>query len=297
MKTIIKEPLFHFILLGAAVFIAHRWVSKDKPTGDGGESADVIEVSAAQAEHLRHMWMRQWQRPPTESELRGLVQEHIREEVLCRQALRMGLEQDDMIVRRRLAQKMEFLTQDVANLRQPDDAELLKFLADNSERYQEPGPITFTHVYFSNERRKARSLEDAKGALAALVKSPEAAEETGDAFLLGHDLVLQTRRQIIATFGNDFAASVALLPQGRGWHGPVASAYGWHLVRVTQRGEPHRPELARVRDAVLRDYQDDQRRRANRELFEELRRRYRITVDEEAIKRIAQGDSLAEATR
>ena len=183
MKKLLKEPLLHFLLLGAMIFALNSWRESRRPAARTGAR---IEVTAAIIERLCAAYERQFGQPPDVNELREQVTAHIREEVLCREALAIGLDRDDTIVRRRLAQKMEFLANDIAIAAQPTDAELREFFTKNSARYAKPGRVSFQHVYFSGEKRGASADPAAREALAALAKGASD-ETTGDPFLLGFE--------------------------------------------------------------------------------------------------------------
>ena len=274
----LREPLLHFALLGMLIFAVNAWRAQRRPTEN---AAAHIEITAGTIAWLREGFTRQWHRAPDADELHGLVNDHLREEVLYREALAMGLDRDDSIVRRRMAQKMEFLTQDIAGAAEPDDAALRKFFAQNAARYMKAARVSFRHVFFSKERRGARLEADAREALAALAKG--ASDETmGDPFLREYEFTEASADDIATALGREFAEKVAALPAGE-WRGPVESSYGVHLVRVSGRAEPQPVALEAVREAVVRDFADERRRTANRELLEGLKARYRITVDEAAL--------------
>jgi parvulin-like peptidyl-prolyl isomerase len=213
------------------------------------------------------------------------VTAHIREEVLCREALALGLDRDDTIVRRRLAQKMEFLTDDITGAAEPDDAALQKFFTENAARYAKPARVSFRHVYFSQEKRGAGADAAARESLAALEKG--ASDDTmGDAFLHGFEFAERESEELATLFGPDFAARLAKLPPGA-WQGPVASSYGLHLVRVEARAEAKPVTLDEVRATVVQDFNDERRRTTNHEVFERLRERYQVSVDEAALTKAA----------
>lgn len=282
MKKLIKEPLLTFLLLGAALFALDRWRAKERPA----EMASLrIEVTAAVVERLRAGYERQFGRSPEVDDLRGLVTAHVRQEVLCREALALGLDRDDTIVRQRLAQKMEFLTDDIAGAVEPDEAALAKFFAENAARYARAARVSFRHVYFSKEKRGAAAETLARESLASLAKG--VSDETmGDAFLHGFEFAEREGEELAALFGPDFAKQLATLPVGA-WQGPVASSYGLHLVRVGSRADAKPVKLDAVRTTVMRDFNDERRRTANREVFEKLRERYQISVDEAALTKAA----------
>src|SRR5688572_33276496 len=151
MKKLFREPLVHFCVLGAVIFALNAWREKTPET-----PAARIEVTAVVIERLRVGFERQFGQAPDAEELRGLVTAHIREEVLCREALALGLDRDDTIVRRRMAQKMEFLTDDLASAAEPENAEVRAFFEKNAARYVKPARVTFRHIYFSRDKRGAK---------------------------------------------------------------------------------------------------------------------------------------------
>ena len=177
MKRLLKEPLLHFVVLGTLLFGAYEWMNR----GARNEGpAKQVRVSEGDVRWLVQTWSRQWQRQPTREELRGLVTNFLKEELLAREARAMGLDENDTIVRRRLAQKVEFLMQDTSRLAEPTDDDLRKFYAAHPERFQTDARISFTHVFFSREKHKDAAA-DAKTALAKLNDGTAKAEELGDA--------------------------------------------------------------------------------------------------------------------
>lgn len=277
MKKLTREPLIHFLLLGTLIFAVNAWRERQRPAES--ETAR-IEVTAGTIAWLSEGFSKQWHRAPDAAELRGLVNEHVREEVLYREALALGLDGNDTIVRRRLAQKMEFLGQDIATAVKPDEAALRKFFEENATRYAKAARISFRHVYFSKDRRGDRLEADAREALTTLAKG--ASEETvGDPFLREHEFADAIETDIASALGRDFAAQVVTLPAGE-WRGPVASSYGVHLVRVSARAEPQAVEFEAVREAVVRDFSEERRLAANSDFIRRLKARYSISVDEAA---------------
>lgn len=283
---ILKEPLLHFLILGAAIFMVHAWRQKGNAGGGDHDNGKRIDVNAATITRLREGWTRQFQRTPNAEDMRGLVEAHIREEVLCREALAMGLDRDDTIVRRRMAQKMEFLTQDISTAVAPDEAAVVKFFTQNAERYAKPTQVSFRHVYFSKEKRGEKLAADATEALRALAQPGVSDEAFGDSFLQGFDFSDQGEQDLSSIFGREFAMSVMKMPTAM-WSSPIASSYGLHLVRVTRRVEPRPVELAAVRDAVMRDFLDERRRVANDDVLERMKKNYEVVIDEAALKAAA----------
>jgi hypothetical protein len=292
MKKLLHEPLLHFLLLGAVLFAVFGWKSRSEEPEQAGNE---IHVGPAQVETLVSTFRKVWQRPPTAEELAGLIKEHITEEVLYREAKVLGLEQNDIVIRRRLRQKMEFLTADVATAAAPDEAALAQYFAEHAGQYAESPRLSFTQVYFNREKRGVKLAEDVKAGLAALAQNANAAAELGDTSLLPQGLDAASTLDIGSQFGNAFASALLKLPLNQ-WQGPVESGYGLHLVKITTREESPKPELAKVRDAVLRDYQTVQREELNHRTLEDFKKRYRITVDEAAVRE-ATAEMVAEGTK
>jgi hypothetical protein len=211
MKKLLKEPLLHFLALGAVVFALNAWRQKTRPIE---ASAPRIEVTAAVIDRLRAGYERQFGQAPDAKELRGLVTGHIREEVFCREALALGLDRDDTIVRRRMAQKMEFLTGDLADVAEPNEAAVREFFEKNSARYARPASVSFRHIYFSKEKRGAQGEAAAREALAALAKGASD-EAMGDAFLHGFEFAERETQEIAALFGGEFAGATRRAARGR----------------------------------------------------------------------------------
>jgi peptidyl-prolyl cis-trans isomerase C len=282
MKLFLREPLLHFVLLGTLIFGVRAWRGEDESKG---APKDRIEVAAGTIAWLGEGFAKQWHRAPNEAEMRGLVDDHIREEVLYREALAMGLERNDTIVRRRMAQKMEFLSQDITAAVEPDEAALQSYFAENPAFYAKAQRVSFRHVYFSKDRRGENVSADAVKSLEALSNGSDE-ELMGDPFLLSHDFENADANEIAATFGDRFTAEVMDMKEG-GWRGPVASSYGLHLVIVSGRAEPQTVAFATARDAVLRDLSEVRRREANLDFVRRLKQRYQITVDETALNEAA----------
>jgi parvulin-like peptidyl-prolyl isomerase len=278
---ILREPWVHFLVLGVALF-ALSAVLSDR----GADSSDQrIDMTATEIQWLARNWEARWQRPPTETELRGLVDDYIRQEVLYREALKMGLDRDDEIIRRRMVQKIEFLTEDLASQAQATEAELQAYLQENLDKYRLPERRSFTHIYFNFDQRGDAAVEAAEETLAQLRASPNASinyAELGDRFMLAHDYSAQSQAEVSRQFGGRFATALFEVEPGD-WQGPVGSGYGLHLVRVTDVWEGSVPELDRVRNEVVRDFASELRDQASEAMFSSLATQYEITIDEEAI--------------
>jgi hypothetical protein len=249
MKKWHKEPLVHFLILGALIFFLFSFVKDEKSNVAGNK----IVISTADMERLSVNWARKWNRPPTEAELKRLVETFIREEVYYREALALGLDRNDTVLRRRLMQKMEFMTNDLAELTTPDEDALNQFFLDNQDKYELPARVSFTHIYFSVDKRGARAASDAKRALSELATasgSVPRAPQRGDSFMLPYDFTRESPFEIARVFGSGFADR--LLETGiNAWQGPIESGYGLHLVRIREKIDSRVPELAEVIDTTV----------------------------------------------
>lgn len=271
MKRWLREPLVHFVALGALLFVLNGVF------GDSAADDPSITVSEPEIVRLAQLFAAQWQRPPTREELDGLVERQIREEVLYREAVALGLDQNDTIVRRRLVQKLEFLSQDLVD-DEGSESDLRAFFEDNAARFEEPAALTFTHVYFNPDRRGDSLQGDAELALAELRADPDGEPaEFGDTFLLPLSFAQRSQREVAALFGADFAGQLEALQVGE-WQGPVASGYGLHLVLLQERVDARIPEFGAVRDKVRTEYRSERRRDADEAMYQRLREQYRIDV-------------------
>jgi hypothetical protein len=276
LRKILREPLLHFVVLGAGLFALFGMVRE--PADEG---PDRIVVSAAKIQNLAQLFEQAWRRPPSQAELDGLIEDHIKEEILYREALAIGLDRDDIVIRRRLRQKMEFISEDVAAQAEPTEDELRALLAEHADRFREPSRVSFAQVYLSPDRRGEDAWGDAERMLVALDTGRSDPAEAGDPFLLEQDHRGVAAHDVERLFGGAFAARLAELPVGR-WSGPVESGYGLHLVLVRERTPARLPDLDEVRDAVRREWQAARREKANRTFYEKLRAGYEVVVERPA---------------
>jgi hypothetical protein len=292
MKSLLREPLLHFALIGVLIFGVNAWRDRGRPATDG--NLPEIEVSAGTIAWLGEGFAKQWHRAPDARELRGLVDDHVREEILYREALAMGLDRNDTIVRRRMAQKVQFLGEDIVASATPDESALRAFFEKNADKYAQPGNVSFRHIYFSKDRRGANLEADARAALDDLAKG---GDETrfGDPFVGEFEFTSADESRIASSLGGEFAKQVIALPDGP-WQGPLTSTYGTHLVLVTGREQARPVAFESARDAVARDFAEDRRLAANRDFLERLKARYRVQIDDAALEAAAK-DSTETAVR
>ena len=283
MKRILREPLLHFLLLGAGLFIAYGVMQKPGARGDSGE----IIVTMGQVEHLAAGFTKTWQRPPSPEELAGLVRDRVREEVYCREATALGLDKDDTVIRRRLRQKLEFISDDIAAQAEPTDAELAAYLQAHPDTFRVEPRFTFHHVYLNPAKRGEDLARDAAQLLAKLNQAGVNADtaELGDAFVLEHQFADLPASELTRQFGEKFAARLPELKSGQ-WQGPIESGYGMHLVLLSESTAGRLPALAEVRAAVRREWDNARRLEANERFYQELRKRYTVTIEglEPAVK-------------
>jgi len=275
IRKFLREPLVHFIALGALVFLLfHFNADRDAPQ-DG-----KIVVTPGKVEQLVTGFSRTWHRPPTQQELDGLVEDHIREEVLYREALAMGLDKDDTIVRRRMRQKLEFLTEDAGAAVLPTDQDLQSWLDQHPEKFRVEPEIAFSQVYFNTGRRGESASAAAAKAYARLNRAGRniAPLELGDPTMLPHDLPLSRVDEVASVFGKEFAQQVSQLEPGS-WGGPVQSSYGWHLVYVSERTEGRSRPLSEVREGVQREWLTARRNEIVDATYRKLREKYAIVVE------------------
>jgi hypothetical protein len=279
---ILKEPLFHFLLLGAAIFGGHRLVAGGRAT-----APDEIVVTQGRIDALTAAFTRTWQRPPSASERDGLIRDYIREEVYAREAIALGLDKDDVVIRRRLRQKLEFVSEDVLAPPEPTDDQLRAFLTSHPDAFSVEARFTFRHIFLNGEHRGEGLARDAARLLAQLGQPGTDPDTLGDSFLLDRRFEGLPAGLVAEQFGAQFAATLAELPTGQ-WVGPVASAYGTHLVFVAQRTGGRVLALEEVGDAVRREWVNAQRVESSERFYQGLLKSYSVTIE---------GVQMARATR
>ena len=274
MSNWLKEPLLHFLVLGALVFALYGFIGPDAP------SDDEIVVTRGQQEHLVTAFTRTWQRPPTQIEFTNIVDDWINEEIAYREGLSMGLDTDDTIIRRRLRQKLEILAEDIIAMAEPSEEVLQQYLDENRAAYTQQPVYTLRQIYFNVDERGATAEQDAEQALLLLQTDSALTnpETLGDRISLPHRNVRKREYELAGTFGREFADALADIEPGK-WQGPVLSGFGLHLVLI-EEFTPGRPlTLDEARRDVRRDWDNEQRILAIDRLYEELRATYTITVE------------------
>jgi PPIC-type PPIASE domain len=269
----LREPLVHFLAIGAALFVINGLVNGP----DDGPTGEAIIISEGRINQLAESFVLLSGRAPTAGEIASLVDDFVSEEVGYREAVAMGLDADDTIVRRRMRQKLEFLIEDAAASDPPTPAEMQAWLDADPQRYRLPERRALRHVLFSADKRGGVIERDAEAALDQIRKGADPAK-AGDQTMLPTAIPLTTEAGVAGIFGQDFA-SAAFAHQGEGWFGPVSSAFGLHLVSVIEV-EPGRPvSLAEVADRVSADIIESRRNTARDAFHARMRERYNIRID------------------
>jgi peptidyl-prolyl cis-trans isomerase C len=267
---LLKEPLLHFLVAGGLLFAGYSWIHR----GEKKEDPRRIEITSNQIQQIELDWRARWQRPPTQAELQAGISDELRQEVLYREALELGLDKNDTIVKRRMAQKMDFLTDEISALRDPAPGEVEAWFEKNRAQYLPPPLATFHHLYFSSDKRGANAEADARQAMGALERKDSTG---GDASMFQSSYSEQTLDQVARIFGTKFADQLYKLEPG-GWRGPVESGFGWHLVWVDAlvAGEP--PAFEAVATQAKADWLGEQRAELKRTAFDAMKARYEIVI-------------------
>lgn len=271
MKAWLREPLLHFLLAGGLLFAVWGWLGREDAPGD------AVRLTAAELNWLRATWSRQRQVPPTDEEMRGLVADYLQEERLAREARALGLDRDDTIIRRRLAQKLRFVVEDTASLPEPTDAQLRELHRQEAGVLLAPTRLSFTQLFFRTDAsaRQGLSRLGSKGGL-----------EEGERTLLERDYVDVDADAVVSIFGPGFAEKIFSLAPGS-WQGPFSSAYGFHLVRVDTRQGGQALPFEAVRARLRQEWLQAERGRAFAAYMAELEKKYPVDADASAMPWLA----------
>jgi len=269
VKKILREPLLHFLLIGAALFVVFGVVNDDLLV----DTDNQVVVSAGRIAQLENIFTKTWQRPPTTDELEGLIDDFILEEIYYRQAVAMGIDRDDTIIRRRLRQKFEFLTDDMATASTPSDEELASYLAANADDFFRDNTYTFKQVYLDPGQPDVERA--ASEQLAALREGNTVHSGAG---LLPTSFDAASARAVDGSFGLGFSENLDALPVGQ-WEGPIESGLGLHLVRLETRIEGSLPNLVDIRPIVERECANENRLETRRQINEQLLNDYVVVID------------------
>lgn len=288
LKQLLHEPLVHFLLIGAGLFILFGWMGNPAPLpgGQSGAQSSKIVVSQGDIDQLVKSFTRTWMRPPTAEEVKGLVESFVRDEIYYREALALGLDRDDAVIRRKLRQKMEFIFEDISAQTEPTDEELLAYMKKYPDSYLVDPQIAFRHVYVNVDKRGKKAEADAREVLEQLNKGVDP-ETVGDPFLLASEIRLSPLWDIRKQFGEEFSRNLLEVKSGK-WEGPVHSGYGLHLVFVGKRVGGRLPELKEVREKVRRDWIFERQKELKDAAYAKLRERYTVEFEKPEAKKIAE---------
>ncbi|MFV8820009.1 peptidyl-prolyl cis-trans isomerase [Haliea sp. E17] len=272
ISRILKEPLLHFLAMGALLFVLYAWVN---PGQGGGEQ--TIVVDAGRIALLRAHFERTWNRPPSATEMQALVDNFVVEEIFYRQALELGLDQNDEVIRRRLRQKVEFITADALALYEPSEAELADYLQAHPDKFRHDAVYSFEQLYFSPDHGAGDALRQRVTAAREALLAGESV--SGDTTLLPRAMSAASASQVDRNFGEGFAESLDALTPGE-WSQPLASGLGLHLVRLTARQPAYLPQLDAVRAEVQREWQRERNEQAREALVADLKSGYKVIVED-----------------
>jgi hypothetical protein len=272
MKRFFKEPLLHFLLIGAAFFLLYSWV------GEKDLSQNTIVIDESDLDEIVSKFEMQWKRNPTEEELTAIVEKRIEEEVFYQEALKMNLDHNDEIIKRRLAQKMQFLSNDISTMVQPKDDELKSYYSKHPDKYIAEAKYTLYQVFFSPDQR-----EDFKGDANRILEqiknvSFEQALQMGDEISLPNYFESTSAFHLSRQMGNEFTVAISDLKTGT-WQGPISSGYGVHLIFIEAKLDPQLTPFDDVRNKVLEDYNHEHQKEVKASILSELEKNYQIEFD------------------
>jgi hypothetical protein len=271
IRKLLGEPMLHFLLIGIAFFGAYRWVSP----GDTGGGRIVITQGVV--DDLVSQYVTARGREPSTTELNHLIESYVRDEILYREGVRLGLERDDIVVKRRVRQKIEMIAEEDASTRAPTDADLSAYLTANRARFAQPAILTFEQVFIGESTSGPGVVHAVSLTREALRKGADS-EQLGKPTLLPHQMTRTPADLVARDFGASFAAALEKLPIGE-WIGPIDSSFGAHYVRVSDRTPAVTPQLAAVRDHVVREWENERRQRARNDAYAKMRSEYAVSIE------------------
>jgi peptidyl-prolyl cis-trans isomerase C len=272
IRKLLGEPMLHFLLIGIALFGAYRWVSP------GDSRGRRIVITAGVVGDLVTQYVAARGREPSTTELNKLIESYVRDEILYREGVRLGLERDDIVVKRRVRQKIEMIAEEDASTRAPTDADLTVYLMANQARFVQPAILTFEQVFLGQPT--SGGVVHAVAVTREALRSGTDPEKLGKSTLLPYRMTLTPADLVARDFGASFAAALEKLPIGE-WVGPIDSSFGAHYVRVSDRTPAVAPQLAAVRDHVVREWENERRQRARNDAYMKMRGEYQVSLESE----------------
>ena len=272
MKKILKEPFFHFILIGIALFIRYGMVNKQS------SSKNTILINDFDVSSIIASWEMQWKRPPTEKELQNLIAQNIKQEIFYQEALNMNLDHNDEIIKRRLSQKMQFLSNNIAAMVEPSDKDLKAYYKEHSNKYLTPPSYSLYQITFSPDKRK----DNYKDALETLKQFPNATfdemKDWGYSLPFAYFFDNINANELGLQLGSKFPEGLQEQELNK-WIGPIPSGFGYHLVYITQIKASALPAFDLIKKDIVRDYEYDNQKEINEIIYKELKKKYNIEID------------------
>lgn len=277
LSKIFKEPLVYFFVLGFVVFGLHSFLNRANQ-----EDTDpfTVDVTSADIEWIRSSWEARMKRQPMQHELQELINRFIRDEILFREAMAMDLDDRDLVIQRRLVQKLTFVFEDLAETIEPTDNELINYMRENQEKYRIPEMKSFTQIYFNPEKRK-EAMEEAKtvlGRLKQAKRAPEKAVSLGDTIMIDSSFRQKSPDEVARILGREFADKLFSIDE-KGWQGPIRSTFGLHLVYISDHIASKMPEFENIRKNVQYDFMYDRKKEVIDKAYSAVKSRYTILVE------------------
>ncbi|HEX5025884.1 MAG TPA: peptidylprolyl isomerase [Agriterribacter sp.] len=273
LKKLVREPLLHFVLLGILIFIGYNLFSRKN-----SEPGNIV-ITKGEIASLKAGYVRTWQREPNDEQLEGLIRDRVKQDVFTREAVAMGLDKDDIIIQRRLQQKMEFILNDNLDDIKQTDSLLTDFLTKHADKFQVDPRFTFKQVFLDPDKRGSSIEKDAVRILAVLNQRDTGFQRSGDYTMLTSESFNERETEITNQFGEEFTQQLKKLRIGK-WEGPVKSTYGLHLVKISERTQGGTPVLDNVRESVTREWENELRKDANEKFYQELLKNYNVIVED-----------------
>jgi hypothetical protein len=273
IRTLIREPMLHFLLIGITLFAVYQWRA---PRDSAGRT---IVITRGVVNDLVTQHVAEKGREPSAAELNHLIEAYVHDEVLYREGVKIGLERDDIVVKRRVRQKIDMIVEEDASTRTPTDADLSAYLTANQARFVQPAILTFEQVFLGTSTSATGEVRAVAVTYRALRSGVNAAE-LGEPTLLPHQMTRTPADLVARDFGAAFAAALGQVPIGE-WAGPIDSSFGAHYVRVSDRTPAAMPPLAAVRDHVVREWENERRLRARTDAYAKMRSAYHVSIEAE----------------
>jgi hypothetical protein len=273
IRTLVREPMLHFLLIGIALFAVYQWRA---PSDSAGRT---IVITRGVVNDLVTQHVAAKGREPSAAELNHLIEAYVHDEVLYREGVKLGLERDDIVVKRRVRQKIEMIAEEDASTRTPTDADLSAYLTANQARFVQPAILTFEQV-FLGPSTSGPGVVRAVAVTYRALRSGGNAAELGEPTLLPHQMTRTPADSVARDFGAAFAAALEKVPIGE-WAGPIDSSFGAHYVRVSDRKPAVAPQLTAVRDQVVREWENERRQRARNDAYTKMRGEYMVSIETE----------------